>query len=101
MNPNSSSTSVFTMESYLIEQWSYLQDIYNDENNLSNEQKKILQAIDINFKNNRVNIDLQDPDALMLWMHSRYLVQNYNDCHNILNQVSLFFFFIIIILFVL
>lgn len=78
--------SVFELESYLIEQWSNVEEIAQTWAD-SSDQRRALTAIDNTFKNNRGG-DLQDADALMLWAKSRHLMGLSNDVLNILNQVS-------------
>jgi hypothetical protein len=85
LNRASNTTTVYEAESYLVEQWSNLEEISLDWTN-SADQRRLISAIDNTFRNNK-NPDFQDPDALMLWVRSKFLLNLSNDLYAVLNQV--------------
>jgi hypothetical protein len=86
LNLGSTTTTVYDVEAYLIEQWCHIEEMTLDWNPSSSDQRRILSAIDNTFRNNK-SPDFSDPDALLLWTKAKFLLGNVNECYAILNQV--------------
>lgn len=83
---SSGASTAFEMEAICIQQWCTIAEIELLGNMDSSSRQQLFEINDL-YNSNR-NTEQLEPDSLMVWAKSRYLLEKFNDVFNIYNQVN-------------